>query len=78
MSVIQAPEQVLCNYRRSLDAIQADPEFDDGDAAAINEWLTHNTSANVVAIELRRAGYKVSATAVKDHRRNECICAVNV
>lgn len=77
MSAIQAPETVLCKYRRSLDAIQADPEFDEDDAATIVDWLANHVSATAVAADLRRAGYGVSATVVKDHRRGECACRMD-
>lgn len=76
MTVIQAPETVLCKYRRSLDAIQADPEFDQDDAAQVADWLAGNTPASHVARDMKRAGYRVGATTVKDHRRGECACEV--
>lgn len=76
MSVIQAPETVLCKYRRSLDAIQADPQFDEDDAATVANWLAGNTPASQVARDMRHAGYRIGATTVKDHRRGDCVCEV--
>lgn len=76
MTVIQAPETVLCKYRRSLDAIQADPAFDEDDAEMVADWLEGHDPAEQISRTLRRAGYSVSATIIKDHRRSVCACSV--
>lgn len=78
MSVLTAPTEVIvCKYRRSLDALQADPAFDQDDAVIVADWLAGNTPASQIARDLRRSGYTVSSTVIKDHRRGDCACEVS-
>jgi hypothetical protein len=76
MSVITKPETTLCKYMRAVDALKQDPNFDADDAAQVASWLNGDMPAEQIAPLLRRAGYPASATTIKDHRRNVCVCSV--
>lgn len=79
MSALTAPtELATCSYRRAIDGLKAIPKFDADDAETVASWEAGETSAAQIATMLRHLGFKTSATSIKDHRRGECICAVNV
>lgn len=67
-----------CSYRRTVDKLKTHPDYDATDAAMVNEWENGHTSAGRIARLLRTAGYKTSATTIKDHRRGECACTVSI
>lgn len=75
MSVIQT-EAAVCKYRRAVDALQADPEFDQDDAVQVAQWLAGVTPAAHIGRELRALGYEVSNTRIKEHRLGDCNCSV--
>ena len=80
MSILAtAPTQAAsCSYRRSVDELKTHPDYDPADAALVREWENGNVSAGRVAQQLRAAGFQTSATIVKDHRRGECACRVDI
>lgn len=80
MSVLAtvATQIMSCSYRRSVDELKAHPDYDSADAALVKEWEAGYVSAARVARQLRTAGFQTSATIVKDHRRGECACTVDL
>lgn len=80
MSVLaMAPAQsIACSYRRSVDGLKAHPAYDSADAAMVQQWENGDVPAGMVARQLRSAGFQTSATIVKDHRRGECACRIDL
>lgn len=77
MSLLTMAEVTVCKFQRSLEALKADPEFDQDDAITVTEWLAGHTPAAHIARDLKRCGYTVSSTVIKDHRRGDCACDVS-
>jgi hypothetical protein len=78
MSVITKPETTQCKFMRAVDAIKAHPNYDAEDANQVASWQDGLVPAEHIALDLRRSGFPVSATIVKDHRRNVCACTVAI
>lgn len=77
MSVITKPETTLCKFMRAVDALRADPDFDDADELQVSQWLAGNTPASHIGRALRSLGHEVSNTRIKEHRLNDCNCRVD-
>ena len=73
-----APTTMACSYRRSIEALKTHPDYDHTDEAMVKDWENGHTSAARIANQLRTAGYQTSATIIKDHRRGECACRVDI
>lgn len=66
----------LCKFMQAIDALKADPLYDDGDAAIVRSWLAWRVSAAEMGRTLRSLGYEVGTTTIKQHRMNDCRCSV--
>lgn len=64
-----------CKFMRAIDALRADPLYDEEDAVIVRDWLAWRVAAAEIGRTLRGLGYDVGTTTIKQHRLNDCGCS---